>query len=121
MRHRSDAAPDLTEAENAERLSRDLHTGGELARLLELTCAVAVLQDVERLGAGEHQQHRVLGDRHAVAAAGIDHADAVTTAALQVDCIDAGAVACDDLEPRARGDHCVAHHGEAGDHAVAVL
>lgn len=107
----------------AQRIAEGSRTGsgGELARLLELTCAVAVLQDVERLGAGEHQQHRVLGDRHAVAAAGIDHADAVTTAALQVDCIDAGAVACDDLEPRARGDHCVAHHGEAGDHAVAVL
>ena len=94
----------------AQRIAEGSRTGsgGELARLLELTCAVAVLQDVERLGAGEHQQHRVLGDRHAVAAAGIDHADAVTTAALQVDCIDAGAVACDDLEPRARGDHCVA-------------
>src|SRR5262245_20358137 len=110
---------DPTQADDAQHLAEELHAlQAALLPAAGLQCEVG---GGKPPGHREQEPHGVLGDRGGVAARRVHDDHAALGGGVDVDRVDAGAGATDDLEPAARLDRGARHLGGAADDEALVL
>ena len=118
--NRATRRPDVADADDAERLPGELGVHDLVASGPVALAGHAV--DLDRaLHARQHEHQRVLGHRLGVGAGRVDHGDAVPRGRVEVDGVEAHAVAPDDSHVGARvEDHVVATRARAEQDALRL-
>ena len=113
---------DTTAADHAQSLAAQLIGVLHAHADEEVAAAELAIHIGEALGAGQHQQNRVLGHGVGVAGGGEDHLNVLVGGVIHIDVVEAGALLADDLEVGAGVHHlCGDGLGAAHDGVGLVL